>query len=91
MLPSQWKVCFFLMIELRLAPSMRTVTRLAFIPVAATVFIITAMTSETLGFQLLRMKFPWMTNIAFHFTMFSGKRIFRIMIMVKPCAVPARF
>ena len=54
-------------------------------------FIITAMTSDTLGVLLIRMEFSRMTDIALHIPVLPGKRIFRVMIMVKPRTVPTRF
>jgi len=88
MLPSQREVSLFIMLELRIIPSPRAVARLAFSPVASTVLIICAMTSDTFSFQLLRVKFSRVANIALHFTVLSGKRIFRILIMIKPQVVP---
>jgi len=89
MLPAQQVFRFIVMIKYHLPPSTSVVTRLAFIPVATTVFIITTMASDAFCTQLLLMQFPRMANVALHTPMFSGEWIFRVMIMIELRSIPA--
>jgi hypothetical protein len=89
MLPAQWKFRFSIMFVLHLAPATRAVAGLAFIPVTASVLVVTAMTVDTFRAQSVVIQFSHMANIALHFPVSSGKRIFGITIMIKPGAIPA--
>jgi hypothetical protein len=71
MLPKQRKLSLFVMFEFRLFPPMRDMTGLAFITVATSVLVITAMTGNTFSTRLIGMQFPTVANIALHFTVFS--------------------